>query len=249
MALKKNPQAQFESDEGLDSDVAVAEQAADTTVADQVEQAAAAAAPAATAVAIPRNTGVSLSSGPMVPALTELKEAFRVDWDTFKRLVPGLGSIDDEDENTLGEWIEMHLFSWQYNWEVVPGSQDEEAKKHLGYSSDGVTIDATGISVNDHLDHLRSIGYDKAAVKQKLVVVGSLVASDKPSDLVGETVQLTLAPQSRKTFERYCFDRTVKARLTGKPVEGAERIRIVAHRKVTGSNKWTLLEVQPSKLA
>lgn len=247
MALKKNPQAQFESDDGLDNDVAVAEAPAEQAAVSEV--AVEAAAPAQTSVAIPRKTGVSLSSGPLVPALSELKEAFRVDWDTFKRLVAGLGSIDDEDENTLGEWVEMHLFSWQYNWEVVPGSQDEEAKKHLGYSSDGVTIDATGISVNEHLQHLHSIGYDKASVKQKLVLVGSLLASDKPSDLVGETVQLSLAPQSRKTFERYCFDRTVKARLTGAPVEGAERIRIVAHRKVTGTNKWTLLECQPSKLA
>lgn len=245
MALKNNPKAQFESDDAVESDVAVQDQAADETVAEAPVQTAAASA----AVAIPRNTALSTSSGPLVPALSDLKEAFRVDWDTFKRLVAGLGSIDDEDENDLGSWIEMHLFSWQYNWEVVPGSQDEEAKKHLGYSSDGETIDATGISVADHLDHLRSIGYDKASVKQKLVLVGSLVASEKPSALVGETVQFSLAPQSRKTFERYCFDRTVKARLSGSPVEGAERIRITAYKKVTGTNKWTLCEVTASQLA
>lgn len=237
MALSKK--AKFEND-STEQAVAVAEKP------EVVEQEAAADVAATTAIAVASATSTALAEpAQAVPtALASLKDVFAVEYDTFPRLIGASGSIEDGDNRDLGEWVKLKLVSWQNQWDVVPGSQDEEAKAHLRYSSDGITIDATGESVNEYLAKLQNdLGYPKASVKHRVVLVGVLEDSAKKSPLIGEPVQVSLSPQARKTFERYCFSRTIKAKMGTKSLDGAEHILITAEKKTAGTNKYTLLNV------
>lgn len=241
MALTKK--AKFEND-SAEQTAAVLDQP-DTPAAETVAEAAAdVAATTAIATASATSTAVARPAEKLPTALTHLKDTFTVEYDTFPRLLGASGSIEDGDNRDLGEWVKLRLVSWQNQWDIVPGSQDEEAKAHLRYSSDGVTIDATGESVNEYLAKLQNdLGYPKASVKQRVVLVGLLTESHKKSPLIGETVQVSLSPQARKTFERYCFSRTIKAQMGTQSLDGAENILITAVKKTAGTNKYTLLDV------
>jgi hypothetical protein len=176
--------------------------------------------------------------------LQELKDAMPVEWDTFPRLKAGPGCIIDADGKSLGSEIEMQVVSWQDGWDVSPGEDSERAKQHVGYSDDGVHMKDTGMTVADYLVELRSLGFKDAKTIQKATVVGILIASEKDSTHLGNTVQLSLSNQARKTFERYRFDRTIKAQMGKQSPVGAEFINVKAHLKKTSGNKdWTLLDV------
>lgn len=249
MALTKKAKFENDSDVTTVENVQVQETAkAQPAAAAEVTEVAAAADVAATtaiATASASSTAVAKPGKNIPTALTDLQNQFVVDYDTFPRLMAGTGSIEDNDSRDLGEWIKLTLVSWQNQWDIVPGSQDEEAKAHLRYSSDGVTIDATGESVNEYLLKLQNeMGYTKASVKHRAVLVGILEESQKPSALVGETVQVSLSPQARKTFESYRFSRTIKAQMGTLSLDGVEKIKITALKKVAGTNKYTLLEVK-----
>ncbi|WP_454735433.1 hypothetical protein [Cupriavidus necator] len=244
MALKRNPNASFE-DTGADATVV------ETTVAnDAVEQACepAVASPAAkvtatTAIAKAQAGALAAPAQRIAPVLTDLKDAVRVDWDTLERLVAGTGTIDNGDGKSVGTWIKMTLMSFQDTYEVVPGDQSDEAKKLVRYSEDGVNLRESGTTVNQYLDELREQGYDKAALKHKNILVGILDETEKPSDLVGEVIQISLSPQSRKTFERYRLTRTAKVNMGRATAEGSEVIKITAEGKQFGKNKFTQLTV------
>lgn len=179
----------------------------------------------------------------MIPVLTDLKNVVFVDFDTFPRLKAGPGQILDSDGKSLGTEIEMTLVSWQDGWDLSPGTDSDEAKKHVAYSDDGQTVKGTGMACTAYLEELRSLGYKDAKMTQKCTLVGILDASEKTSPFLGQTVQVSLSNQARKTFDRYRMDRTIQAQMGKATTEGAERISIKAELKKFGSKDWTLLNV------
>jgi hypothetical protein len=111
------------------------------------------------------------------------------------------------------------------------------------YSKDGQTIDGTGESVAAYLKKLRETdGYDQAAVKQYCELVVLLSKSEKPSEHVGNMVQISLSPQSRKLFEGYRYQESVKVALKKRSAEGIEQIRVSTEVKSQGQNTFTLLK-------
>lgn len=244
MALKRNPNASFE-DTGADTTVVDAPAAATAQAAEPAAEVASPAAKvtATTAIAKAQAGALAAPAQRIAPVLTDLKDAVRVDWDTLERLVAGTGTIDNGDGKSVGTWIKMTLMSFQDTYEVVPGDQSDEAKKLVRYSEDGVNLRESGTTVNQYLDELREQGYDKAALKHKNILVGILDETEKPSDLVGEVVQISLSPQSRKTFERYRLTRTAKVNMGRATAEGSEVIKITAEGKQFGKNKFTQLTV------
>lgn len=246
MALKRNPNASFEDTEGSTVAADAPDAGVDTgstTPAAEAPASPAAKVAATTAIAQAQSTAVSASVKRIAPVLTELKDAVRVDWDTLERLVAGSGSIDDGDGKSVGTWIKMTLMSYQDTYEVVPGSQDDDAKKYVRYSEDGVNLRDSGTTVAAYLDEMREMGYDKAALKHKNILVGILDETEKATNLIGEVIQISLSPQSRKTFERYRLTRTAKVNMGRAQAEGSEVLKITAEGKQFGKNKFTQLTV------
>lgn len=249
MALKRNPNASFEDTNAADAaDTAVVE-TANAATEQAGEPAAEVASPAAkvtatTAIAKAQAGALTAPAQRLsAPLLTELKDACRVDWNTLARLVAGTGVIDDEDGNSVGTWIKLTLMSFQDTYEVVPGVDDDAAKKYVRYSEDGVNLRDSGNTVAAYLDELRELGYDKAALKHKNILVGILDETEKGSPLEGEVIQLSLSPTGRQTFERYRLSRTAKVNMGRASAEGAECIKITAESKKFGNKKFTQLTV------
>jgi hypothetical protein len=196
------------------------------------------------------STGGALSTATkMPPVLDNLKDVMTVDFDTFIRLKAGVGDIQDNDSVSFGKAIELLLVSWQDNWDISPGVDDDEARKLVKYSDDGVTLnDGTGMLITDYVNFLKTEGYKDANVKKKATLVGLLEAAENGNHpvvqgLLGNTVALSLSSQGRKTFDRYRFDRSIKVQMGKATAEGAERLLITAHAKKNGKNNYTLLEV------
>lgn len=181
------------------------------------------------------------------PALEELKDAFSVQYDTFERLKSGSGNIVDANNNDLGREIAITLVSWQETWDISPGSNAPEAKKVVRYSDDGVYIKGTGQNINEYLAELRQgkidgVAYPNASIKSKIVLVGVLEGSEKPSNLWGKTVQVSLSEQSAKTFNRHRFDASIQVTMGKREsVAGAEKIHIKAESRSSNGNNYTLL--------
>jgi len=183
------------------------------------------------------------------PVLDDIKDAMRVDFDTFIRLKAGVGDVQDNDGVSFGKVIEMTLVSWQDNWDVSPGEDSEEAKALVKYSDDGIVLnDGTNMLVTDYVNQLKAADWKNANIKKKATLVGILEGAENGTHpvvaaLLGNVVALSLSSQGRKTFDRYRFDRTIKIQMGKASPEGAEKVTITAHAKKNGKNNYTLLEV------
>lgn len=178
-------------------------------------------------------------------ALTDLRDVIpSVEFGTFPRLVGSNGNVMDKDGKALGQFVDLQLLSWTETYVVSPGEDSDEAKKSVRYSRDGVTIDETGESVAAYLEQLRTVdGYENAAKKKYIELVGILEKADKTTDHLGQLVQVSLSPQSLKSFEGYRANVSVQVRLGKREIEGAERVRVTPELKSGNGKNWTLLKV------
>jgi len=187
--------------------------------------------------------------GKMAMALDDLKDLFTVDYDTFERLKSGSGNIVDSQNNSLGSQIALRVLSWQDAWDISPGSQVPEAKKVVKYSDDGVRTKDTGELITEYLDRLRSgdvdgVKYPGAKIAPKKVIVGVLEGAEKPTNLLGKTVQVSLSTQSAKSFDRHRFDFTLQQQMGKRStVDGADCVLINAEARSSNGNNYTLLLV------
>ena len=196
------------------------------------------------------NSGaVTTRIGKIPTVMEDLKNAFTVDFDTFDRLKAGAGVIVDSNNNNLGRDIAMTVLSWQDTYDVAPGSDAPEAKKVVRYSDDGVTLAGGGGLVRDYLASLMSgevdgVKYPNANCKQKCVLVGILEGAENPTNLLGQTVQVSLSNQSRKFWDRHRFNITMAIQMGRRAsAEGAECITIKAVPTTSNGNNYTLLHV------
>jgi len=242
MALKqgsKQPAGQFEQGDGSQAAPAA------TATAAPADPVAAAGVSATTAIAKASASAVMAPGGKMVSLLQDMKDALpAIDFGVLPRLVGSNGNVMDKDKRMLGSRIKLELVSWNDLWVVSPGDDTEEAKEAVRYSKDGKTIDGTGQSVQDYVKYLRETGgYDEANVKQYCELIGILTEAEKPSEHLGGMVQVSLSPQSRKLFEGYRLQESVKLRLGKRAPDGAEHLLIQTEVKSSGSNTYTLLKV------
>ena len=263
--IRRNTQAVAEGDPAVEQTAAVqptpqsvAQPAATAPVAAPVVAPAVVRAaveiPVAPPVAAPTvPTGALVRANPNAGAVTtpanrpavvlqDMKDAFTVDYDTFERLKSGPGNIMDANGQSLGDEILMTVMSWQDAWDISPGTNDTAGKEVVRYSNDGVTISGTGQMISEYLAEIRP-NFPKAELKAKVILVGILDNAAKPTALLGKTVQISLSQQSRKTWDRYRYDRTLQIQMGKAKPEGAENIRIQALSRRTGTNDWTLLQV------
>ena len=190
--------AQQAADNDVDTAVAAPAEQAPVTQADpaQVAQAALVAhqAKAALAVAKPK-------ANPMV--VQQMKDALRVSFDTLAALKANQGKFFVvESEQAIGEWVDLQLMSWQDSWVASPNNMTAP-KELVKYSQDGKTAD-DGTDLVKHIEDLKAQGYDKAKISHRCVLVGALLAAEKPANApLGTLVQIDMSPKSKSMFERY----------------------------------------------
>lgn len=168
------------------------------------ERAAAAAEAHAKAQASAPKAEVAVKTAKVnVRVLDELKDAMRVDFDTLAGVKANQGQFQNAEDNkkSMGDEIVMQLLSYQDNWVCSPNDLNAD-KDLVKYSDDGVTA-KDGTDMRAHLQLLKEQGYDKAKIGERLVLVGALLASAKPTPLKDQLFQIDLSPKSRSEFLRY----------------------------------------------
>jgi hypothetical protein len=205
----------------------VAEVVVETVVVEAAAQSAAASTSTEVAVQKPGVIKNFLSSGKgMVNPLVDLKDAFKkadieVDYATFPRLRVDAGCIASTEGKEAGEFIELQVISYSPSWTVTTGTDGKESKEHVRFSDDGKVTNAAGDSdehagtpLEEYKQHLISLGFEKAAIKEYTVVFGIALESEEADfPHLNEVVGLSLAPESRKKFDSYKINRALQARM------------------------------------
>jgi hypothetical protein len=240
MALNKISTSNFEAeDEGnpfAEAPVAAAkpaEKSASTAVAVAV------ATTAKTAVAVQSSTAKSFNQ--VADTIGDLKNAMPVTFDMLTPLIATNGNICKRaDKRPIGAEVTFELLSWQDSF-VVSTGDDKSPKDLLRYSDDGVVC-SDGSLVQEHLRHLRDLGYAKAAVKQRAVVVGSLISCQKPGEIEeDELVQFDLSPQTRASFMNYAMSCINKQRLGKLTADQVTKVKATANVVTMNGNPFTKL--------
>jgi hypothetical protein len=88
-------------------------------------------------------------------------------------------------------------------------------------------------------------------VKEYVEVLGILdKAAAESAPHVGDMVQISLSPQSRKKFEAFRIQESVKARINSANALGAEpKVRFTAEAKSMNGNNFTLLTMSRAVVA
>lgn len=205
---------------------------------------AAAAEMAGTAIAVAAKTGLAVSNK-MPTILEDFRDAMpAVEFGVLPRIVGTNGLFMDGDKKQLGSKIKVQLVSWCDSYVISPGDDTDEAKAAVRYSKDGVIIDETGESVVEYLTYLReSEKYTDAKSKHYAEIVGIVLETEKPSDHVNCMVSVSLSPESRKLFEGYRLQQTVKIRLGLISPDGQDVLTLGTEVKTNARNQtFTLIK-------
>jgi hypothetical protein len=210
MALKSNntaaSTATFESpDDGLEQvvDTAQAEASTDTGAADAAaDTAVAETAPKTTALSKPAGTAVTATAVMKMNVLSELSEAFRVDYDSLPAMQASLGTfVMKADETDLGAEVSLQLMSYQQSWVASPNDTKADVEL-VKYSDDGKTS-RDGVDLVAHVADLKEQGYSKAKINHRVILVGELVSTKSGAGPVGDLVQIDLPDSGRRSFNTY----------------------------------------------
>lgn len=216
MALKK-PAGKFEENDNT----TVAAPQAPAVEAPKVTDSAAASASVKASTAVATVSANSIAVGQKLETLFAGSENAipKVDYGVLTRLVATSGGVQNKSENAMiGDRIKVELISWNKQFVISPGTDDKDDTELVRYSADGITIDDTGEDVKAYLAALRAKDYPDANVKEYAEVIGILKEVSKAdkvvaSELVDSMVQVSLSPTSRKLFEGYRLQESVKMRL------------------------------------
>ena len=144
-----------------------------------------------------------------------------INYDTFPRLRVEAGCIATQEGAEAGKWIELQVISYGPSWTLTTGVDGEESKKHVRFSNDGETVKGAGdgdefegMAIRSYIEHLKAIGFEKAAVKEYYNVIGmALDCEDVDFKHKNEVVSLSLAPQSKSKFDAYMVNRAFQVKM------------------------------------
>ena len=229
MALNKaqasTSNTQFEDmDEGVSTE----------TVAAAPAPAAAPAAPTATtALATQGSRALTAASVVSQNVLSDMKDAFRVEFDSLPVIGATQGSFffkaDDVD---IGNEIKLQLISYQSTWVAAPNDTSAEVEL-VKYSDDGVTA-RDGTNLLQHINDLKAQGWSKAKIAHRVVLVGELLQTGKPSDSIGELIMVDLPDSGRKAFQTYTLQASYAV---AKGRKSAEEAAVLTLKAIPDKNK------------
>jgi hypothetical protein len=175
------------------------------------------------------------------PVLADKESVFVPQFGVLPGLRASNGSILGPDKSNLGRWIDIQVLSWHRLW--IVGPCDNKAPKELvKYSLDGENLEDGSGLVRDWVAELKAADWHDAASKEYREIVAYLKAAEvADSPLIGEMVQLRLAPTSVKAFENYIIQTTFKVSTGMVPAEGVDNLRVTAEIVSWEGNDWTKL--------
>lgn len=170
--------------------------------------------------------------------LAELQDLMIMPYGTMPRIKTTNGNFMDGDDNALGDTIEGQVMSW--NELYIVGPCDNKAPNDLvKYSYDNVNLEDGSGTVQDYVAEMKGADYADASSKKYYEVIMSLNKSAKPSDHIGELVQLQLSPTSVSEFSAYQVQTTFKiAKGMLKPGD-ADMVQVTAKPASSKGNNWT----------
>lgn len=198
------------------------------------------ATPKPAALVVPPKTQVATGFSGMTNPITALKDAVKVSYDSLTSIVASNGNfLERETKKSVGDEITFELLSWQDSF-VVQSGDDKADKSTVKYSDDGIVC-SDGTLVKDHLDALRQMGYEKASIKERAVVVGSVISCAKGPQLVDDLVQFDLSPKSKGKFSRYQLLALNALRLGKATPEQVTKVKAHTELATAGSNTYTVV--------
>jgi hypothetical protein len=249
MALTKSA-PQFENP---DAEVDGAESAADARVraalGDKVQETsaveetpAATPEPSKSAVAPAANHAVAASIMKANP-FTGIKNALKVNYDELVQIKVTNGNvINRKTKKPMGPTCVLDLISIQDQWVMSPAAKtdDKEAGAYLKFSDDGVHVKGTGELLTDWQKKAVEVGYTKASIVKRMILVGAVVDGGKCPEMMGELVQIDLAPRSMGNFNTYQINTAYKVGKGLFPAsENPLAVRIKAVPQSGNGNDWT----------
>lgn len=209
-------------------------------------------APASTSTAVaaaaPTAVAVAVAAGPD-PLKAKFKDAVKLDWNTLNRVQANQGNFLNLEKNKemIGSELVVTMLSFQDNFLVSPGSDDEEAKEHVRYSDDG-KITTKGEPVDAYMEALREAGYLEAKLSPRCTIALAIedVVGKPGHALVGELIQIDLPKTSKDSFDRFRLQSAFKASRgmmndAQKVAMEQGRMRLSAQVVTQGKNSWTVV--------
>lgn len=206
------------------------------------EAAAPAAAPAeastSTALAAPTRTAVAVAGRPRDVLTETYKDAFKVDWNTLNRIQATNGNFVDVEANksVIGTEILFELMSFQQNWQISPGTDDDDDIKHVRYSDDG-KFTTEGEDINEYLQALKAADYGDAKCTERLILAGTIVGGTHD----GKLVQLNLPPTSKSAFDRFKMQASIDISKGKRSPADLATLKLKAVPQSKGKNTWTVV--------
>lgn len=210
-----------------------------------------AAASTSTAVAPAANHAVASSIMKANP-FTEIKNQLHVNFDELVAIKVVNGNImNRKTGKSMGTTCVLELISFQDQWVMSPAAkkEDKEALAYLKFSDDGTYAKGTGELLTDWQAKAVEAGYKDATIVKRVVLVGAVADGGKCSDMVGDLVQIDLAPRSKANWETYQINTAFKVGKGLFPAsENPLMVRIKAVPQAKNGNDWTDAEFQAGYL-
>lgn len=190
------------------------------------------------AVAVVQKQAVAIVPTAMPNVLEQFKNALRVEYNTLEAIITTNGNfVSRESKKVLGDTVTFELLSFQDSYVVSP-NDDKAPDDVVRYSDDGLTC-SDGTAVQEHLHWLRTSGYPKAALKQRVVVVGALMSTSKPVGMEGTLVQFDLSPISRTHWLRYTANSAYGLKIGKYTPDQLQKVVATAELATSGTNTFT----------
>lgn len=150
-------------------------------------------------IAFPAATETTLGDAEL---LDVLKDAYRVEYNSTTPVIANNGNlITREAKIKLGDEATVALVSYQDSF--VISANDDAAPKDLVKFSDDAVVCSDGTLVRQAIDDMKAMGWSKAALRARVVVVCRVIAANKSKEFDNQFVQLDLSPKSKVQFDRY----------------------------------------------
>lgn len=211
------------------------------------------AAPVSTptrAVAAVGNTALANRAAGNINAITELKGAYTVQYDSLAQILAAQGTFTERESDTnMGSRLVFELMSYQEQFVVSP-NDDKASKELVRYSADG-KVCSDGTDVQEHLKHLRDeLNYKNARVNSRYILVGALVSAERTKDFDGQLMQIDLSPKSRGQFDRYRIQSAYDIGKGKFTADESKVLEMTAEVATNGANqKYTLVKFATFKEA
>lgn len=193
------------------------------------------------AVATKKPNAVGAVAKVDLTVMESFKDALTVEYNTLAQIIATSGNfVAREDKTNMGDSVIFGLLSFQDSYVVSP-EDDDAPDDVVRYSSDGVTC-SDGTNVEDHLQFLRTNGFPKAKLKQRVVVVAAIESAAKTSAFNGELMQFDLSPSSRVMWNRFMANVAYGLSIGKYTTEQVKRVKAETLLQTKGNDTFTVVK-------